>query len=158
MKYFLERDIVGLKPGSGHLVYLASEADCDEEIKLPVTTLKSCPHTKLLTGLADTHIYLISFSLLSRLIEASTERYLNKLMFTCNILNCNLHNYLCVLNFTEVLSTLKESFSHFSSRTNFLPSSPSIPSNFMLPFSQTLNVFGLILYRISLWPINRYTK
>lgn len=75
IKIFLERDIVGLKPATNNLVYLASEADCDDEIKLPVTTLKSCPHTKVLTGLADTHIYLVNFSILNRLLDSRADRF-----------------------------------------------------------------------------------
>ncbi|CAL8125779.1 unnamed protein product [Orchesella dallaii] len=69
-----ERDIVGVKPGTNNLVYMASEADCEEEVKLPVSTLKSCPHTKILTGLVDTHVYLIKNSLLNRLLAATSER------------------------------------------------------------------------------------
>jgi len=69
-----ERDIVGIKPTTNNLVYLTSEADCDEEIRLPVPTLRSCPHTKLLTGLTDTHIYLIRYPLLNRMFATSSDR------------------------------------------------------------------------------------
>lgn len=54
-----DRDIVGIEPTTSRLVYLAPEADLDENISLPLTTVKKCPHFKLLTWLKDSHIYLI---------------------------------------------------------------------------------------------------
>jgi NDP-sugar pyrophosphorylase family protein len=54
-----ERDIVGISPDEMALVFLASEADFEDSISLPLTTIRKCPHVKLLTNLTDAHIYII---------------------------------------------------------------------------------------------------
>jgi hypothetical protein len=45
----LERDIVGVKKDTGEMVLLASEADLDEDLSIPVSTLKRFPHFQIIT-------------------------------------------------------------------------------------------------------------
>lgn len=63
----IERDIVGVTEPGGELVFMASEADLDEDLVLPTPSLRKFPNFKLLTWLTDAHLYIIKKSLLDRL-------------------------------------------------------------------------------------------
>lgn len=55
-----EKDIIGTDALTSSLVFMASEADCEEHlIGVPFTTITKCPHIKLRTNLSDSHIYII---------------------------------------------------------------------------------------------------
>jgi translation initiation factor eIF-2B subunit gamma len=63
-----ERDIVGLRPGNNQLIFMASEADFEDNLNIPVEVLFASPHTKINTSLMDAHVYLLKRDLLERYV------------------------------------------------------------------------------------------
>jgi len=59
-----ERDIIGISDATDQLVFMASEADFDEELSIPTATFTKFPHIKIISWLIDAHIYLIKKSVL----------------------------------------------------------------------------------------------
>jgi translation initiation factor eIF-2B subunit gamma len=69
----LERDIVGVKKDTGEMVLLASEADLDEDLSIPVSTLKRFPHFRIITNLTDAHVYVMKKKLLDKLNDLHVQ-------------------------------------------------------------------------------------
>lgn len=67
--HFLERDIFGIEEETQELVYMASEADLDEELNLPTSLLRKFPNFKLLTWLTDCHLYVVKKKVLDKLFD-----------------------------------------------------------------------------------------
>jgi len=48
-----------VNPETSELLFLASEADFEEQITFPLAALRQCPNVKLHTAYIDSHIYVI---------------------------------------------------------------------------------------------------
>jgi len=69
----VERDIVGIKGCTQELVFMASEADLDDELELPLNTLNKFPHFKIFTWLTDTHLYIMKNEIIQKLLPSSSQ-------------------------------------------------------------------------------------
>ncbi|GAB6031024.1 Eukaryotic translation initiation factor 2B, subunit 3 gamma, 58kDa [Chamberlinius hualienensis] len=56
----VERDLVAIENDSKRLLFMASEADFEDEVVLKPRILKSCPRFKVYSNLQDAHVYIIS--------------------------------------------------------------------------------------------------
>jgi hypothetical protein len=72
-KPVIERDIVGIMDDSQELVFMASEADLDDELVIPTSTLDKFPNFKLLTWLVDCHLYIVKKQVLDKLFENTND-------------------------------------------------------------------------------------
>lgn len=62
---------MGLRPGNNQLIFMASEADFDEELAVPLDVLQASPNTKIFTSFMDTHVYLFRREVLERRVQDS---------------------------------------------------------------------------------------
>jgi len=65
------------------MVMLASEADLDDDLPIPVSTLKHHPNFKIITNLTDTHCYIVKKKVLEKLLdpEVDEDSYVLKSIF-----------------------------------------------------------------------------